>query len=56
MIVEMSIQLSKVFKEKCVPFLQYYSMGKALNIKKIAKFQIFLINNIIFEQLNYTLN
>ena len=35
--IEWCIQQSKELKEYGVPFLHYYSMGKALNIKKIAQ-------------------
>ena len=35
--IEWCIQQSKELKKHGVPFLHYYSMGKALNIKKIAK-------------------
>lgn len=35
--VEWCIKQSKELKEHGVPFLHYYSMGKALNIKKIAE-------------------
>ncbi|MDC0116767.1 methylenetetrahydrofolate reductase, partial [Flavobacteriaceae bacterium] len=35
--IEWCIQQSKELKEHGVPFLHYYSMGKALNIKKIAQ-------------------
>ena len=34
--IEWCIQQSKELKKAGVPFLHYYSMGKALNIKKIA--------------------
>jgi methylenetetrahydrofolate reductase (NADPH) len=34
--IEWCIQQSKELKDAGVPFLHYYSMGKALNIKKIA--------------------
>tara|TARA_A100001015_G_scaffold124768_1_gene138246 strand:+ start:429 stop:1382 length:954 start_codon:yes stop_codon:yes gene_type:complete len=35
--IEWCIKQSKELKEHGVPFLHYYSMGKALNIKKIAQ-------------------
>lgn len=35
--IEWCIKQSKELKEHGVPFLHYYSMGKALNIKKIAE-------------------
>ena len=35
--IEWCIEQSKELKEDGVPFLHYYSMGKALNIKKIAQ-------------------
>ncbi len=38
--IEWCIQQSKELMDKGVPFLHYYSMGKALNIKKIAS-QVF---------------
>jgi methylenetetrahydrofolate reductase (NADPH) len=34
--IEWCIEQSKELKNHGVPFLHYYSMGKALNIKKIA--------------------
>ena len=34
--IEWCIQQSKELRKAGVPFLHYYSMGKALNIKKIA--------------------
>jgi methylenetetrahydrofolate reductase (NADPH) len=34
--IDWCIEQSKELKNHGVPFLHYYSMGKALNIKKIA--------------------
>ena len=45
--IEWCIKQSKELKEHGVPFLHYYSMGKALNIKKIAQTRSLKEENIL---------